>query len=327
MAHPRAQPERCVVRAAFSLSDQGGPYVTTPALRATGQIAYRLFMIASLNASARFIGAASALCALPFALHGSLVENFSDLSLAPDSHWNGSDGAGNFQSGSAVYYNDYDSQYGSWSGFAYSNSTNGSLQGVSAQYTAVTLGGMSVSGTTVPGDTYVVANYNSYADSAEAPSLLMQLALSAEQSLGGLYLTNSLYAYDSMMNGDDWAKKFGGLSGNDKDWFKLTITGRDQSLNATGVVEFYLADYRFEDNADNYILDDWAFVDLSSLGIDTEYLSFAMSSSDNGANGMNTPAYFVLGGLAIVPEPSVSALMLSSLALAFILLRRRARRS
>ena len=45
--------------------------------------------------------------------------------------------------------------------------------------------------------------------------------------IDGLYVTNNNYAYYSMLNGDAFAKKFGGGSSDDEDWFLLTITGKD----------------------------------------------------------------------------------------------------
>ena len=74
----------------------------------------------------------------------------------------------------------------------------------------------------------------------------------------------------------------------------------------TGEVEFYLADYRFADNGEDYIVDTWEYIDLSSLGA-VKSLEFGLSSSDVGDFGMNTPAYFALD--TVVPEPSSMALM------------------
>jgi hypothetical protein len=37
----------------------------------------------------------------------------------------------------------------------------------------------------------------------------------------GVYVTNTTYAYNSMRDGDMFAKKFGGPTGNDPDWYKL----------------------------------------------------------------------------------------------------------
>ncbi|MCV6038158.1 DUF4465 domain-containing protein, partial [Escherichia coli] len=54
-------------------------------------------------------------------------------------------------------------------------------------------------------------------------------------------------------------------------------------------------------------------------------LQFALSSSDSGAFGMNTPAYFAMDSLAVaaVPEPEQAALLLAGLALVGAVARRR----
>jgi hypothetical protein len=56
-------------------------------------------------------------------------------------------------------------------------------------------------------------------------------------------------------------------------------------------LDYYLADYRFENNQQDYILDSWKWIDLLLLG-EISALRFSLSSSDVGAWGMNTPAYF-----------------------------------
>ena len=112
-----------------------------------------------------------------------------------------------------------------------------------------------------------------------------------------------------MRDGDSFAKKFGGPTGNDPDYFRLTILGRDAANNSTGSVEFYLADYRFANNSLDYIVSQWTTVDLSSLGATTTSLQFALDSTDNDpVFGMNTPAYFAIDDVAftsVVPEPLV----------------------
>ncbi|HKL40270.1 MAG TPA: DUF4465 domain-containing protein, partial [Cryomorphaceae bacterium] len=70
-----------------------------------------------------------------------------------------------------------------------------------------------------------------------------------------------------------------------------------QNGELTGTeVEFYLADYTFSDNSQDYIVDEWTYVDLTSLG-DADSLSFTLTSSDVGEFGMNTPAYFCIDDL------------------------------
>lgn len=208
------------------------------------------------------------------------IATFDDLSLETESYWNGSDGSGGFVSGSANFNNFYEHVWGSWAGFAYSNIKDTSAQSWASQYNAIT-------GDAQSGDIYAAG----YLDSFNQIAPIM--ALNSEQVLTGLYVTNSNYVYYSMLNGDAFAKKFGGASGDDPDWFLLTIIGKDASGNVTGVVEFYLADYRFADNSQDYIVDTWQYVDLTSLGV-VKSLEFTLNSSDVGPWGMNTPAYFML---------------------------------
>ena len=72
----------------------------------------------------------------------------------------------------------------------------------------------------------------------------------------------------------------------------LSVIGKLDSV-ITDTVDFYLADFRFEDNSQDYIVTDWTWLDLNTLGNVTE-ISFAWSSSDTGVWGMNTPAYFCM---------------------------------
>ena len=116
----------------------------------------------------------------------------------------------------------------------------------------------------------------------------------------GFYVNNTTYAALSMLNGDGIAKKFGGKTGIDPDWFKLTVIARGADDNLIGTKEIYLADYRSANPAEDYILSDWTWVDLSVLGPGVKYLYFSMSSSDVGDWGMNTPAYFAMDELTYV---------------------------
>ncbi len=226
-----------------------------------------------------------------------VISDFDDLSLAPESYWNGSDGSGGFQSGGAWYNNNYNSSYGSWDGFAYSDITDTSSKGYAAQYNAIAGSGQGGS------SNYAVGYVNTWGSS------LPTLTLNTASVIDGLYVTNNNYAYYSMLEGDSYAKKFGGDTGDDPDWFLLTITGKDSSGQSTGVVNFYLADYRFSDNSQDYIVNTWQWVDTSLLGV-VKSLEFSLSSSDTGQYGMNTPAYFVID--TVVPEPTTIALMIIS---------------
>lgn len=114
-----------------------------------------------------------------------------------------------------------------------------------------------------------------------------------QRTIDHMYVTNATYTVLSMKNGDSFAKKF---SYEDKDWFKLTISGTDVSGTKTGEVEVYLADFRTPEAYG--ILTEWKRVDLSTLG-QVHRLDFTMSSSDGEGMWMNTPAYFCLDDIAI----------------------------
>jgi hypothetical protein len=225
------------------------------------------------------------------AVRAEEITDFEDLTLGPQSYWNGSDGSGGFASGSACFNNNYDSTYGSWDGFAYSNISNTTATGWTSQYNAITGCGQSGSSNYAVGYLYL-----------EPPKMV----LDAPMVVSGLYVTNNNYAYYSMLSGDMFAKKFGGPAGNDPDWFLLTMTGKDEIGAITGTVDFYLADFRFADNQLDYIVNTWRFADLTSLGM-VKSVEFGLSSSDTGAWGMNTPAYFVID--TVVPEPATLVFM------------------
>ncbi len=229
--------------------------------------------------------------AMASAVQGAIA-SFDDLSLPGESYWSGSDGSGGFVSGAAHFNNNYDATYGSWDGFSYSNITDTLTDGMAGQFSAITGSGQGGS-----------ANYAvGYVGWAGPPTV----TFNSVGVVDGLYVTNNNHAYYSMLNGDAFAKKFGGSSGNDEDWFILTITGKDGSGVVTGSVAFYLADYRFADNGLDYIVDTWNYVDLSSLGA-VKRLEFGLSSSDVGSWGMNTPASFVID--SVIPEPATIALL------------------
>ena len=222
--------------------------------------------------------------------------DFDDLSLSPESYWNGSGGLGGFTSGSASFNNtftDWGGGFTSWEGFAYSNLTQQETPptAMPGQYTAIS------------GSGQTPANYGiGFVGWAGLPTM----SLAEPMQLDEAYFTNNRSAYYSMLNGDSFAKQFGGASGDDPDWFLLSIEGFDDQQNSTGTVDFYLADYRFSENSLDYIVNDWSRVDLSSLGVVQE-VTFNLSSSDTGDLGMNTPAYFAMD--TVIPEPSVCLLL------------------
>ena len=251
--------------------------------------------------------------------------SFDDLTLTPDSYWNGPDpngtdepdpwgGAlpvkvGSFTSGGVSFVNRHNLNYGSWTGFAYSNTTDTTTPGFLNQYSAYPGSGYG------PGsDNYGVAfGYLDVLDPGDTDQLrqLPYFELPDDTFVQSAYVTNATYAALSMLAGDDFAKKFGGATGDDPDWFKLTAYGTDASGTLLqDTVEFYLADYRFTDNSADYVVDEWTSIDLSPLA-GAKHVYFNLASTDVGDWGMNTPAYFAIDNLefGVVPEPSTIAML------------------
>lgn len=234
-------------------------------------------------------------------LSAQTVSTFETHGLPADSSWNGSDSTGGFADGNAFFPNTYvfDTVYGSYwaSGWAYSTMKDTTTQGFSNLYSAR------------PGIGY--GSSLTYAIGQQNASIRLQ-GIAAGKQVNGVYITNTAYAALSMKNGDAFSKKFGGSSGNDPDWFKLSITGYDGCCSIADTVHFYLADYRFSNNTQDYIVKTWEWVDLSPLG-NVDSLLFILSSTDNGTFGMNTPAFFCIDNFTTADSPSGIALKNSQL--------------
>jgi hypothetical protein len=217
----------------------------------------------------------------------TVLVDFEDLTLAPESYWAGdATGVHPFDSGEATFWNFYDDEYGPyWEGFAYSNTTDATTPGYMNQFSAITGGGEGNSAI------YGVGYQGFMGTTPE-----LELDTVDGYTIAGAYFTNTTFAYLSMRDGEGVSKQFGGPTGDDADWFMLRIEGVDSSDATTGAVEFYLADYTFADSAEDYLVSEWTWVDLSALG-DIVGLRFYLSSTDNGPWGMNTPAYFAIDSI------------------------------
>ena len=109
----------------------------------------------------------------------------------------------------------------------------------------------------------------------------------------GVYVCNHPWPYYGCLHGDGFGRAF-----EEGDYFELIAHGVDFEGNETttsiNLVEFT--------NGELKALNDWTFFDLSSLG-EVESVYFTMNSTDTGAYGMNTSAYFCMDKFqAEVPE-------------------------
>lgn len=193
-----------------------------------------------------------------------------------------------FSSGIFNFNNSYSTAYGGFynDGFVISNMQNDSVQNY--DHSAITVGGMEG-----PGSSYLSAYYAGYGINR----CLIELNDTIARKIEGMYITNSTTTVMSIQNGDFLAKKFGGATGTDPDWFKITAIGYNEE-SETNRTEFYLADFRSTASSEDYIVTDWRWFNLLPLGEITK-VEFVLSSSDNSDYGMNTPAYFCLDMITV----------------------------
>ena len=179
-------------------------------------------------------------CCIPVQSNADVI-GFDELPLAADSFF---DGYGADATGDPWFSKSAEFNTGMFTGgWSYSNVDDTTTAGAANQWAAFTGSDFSGSGN------YALAN--SFVPNSAFINLPENMDLQSVQ------ITNSTYAAISMRDGDSFAKKFGGDSGDDPDFFKLTINGfdgLDASGNLLGSVEFYLADYRFADNNLDYIV-------------------------------------------------------------------------
>lgn len=232
------------------------------------------------------------------------VAGFEGFNLDPDSYFV-PESSGSFNSGSLSFL--YEGGSGSWSGFSYSNrvTLNGSY--TDDQFVAVARGGVEADSAT-----FAISYVNSdwMTGTYDPIPSVIQTAGGNAAVFSGFYVTNTDMAYITMLDGTLFNKKFGGVSGNDPDWFRLKVWGIRADNSLTQEITHYLADFRSDDNALDYIQDDWRWVDLMSLGA-VKSLYFILESSDTGDFGINTPAYFCMDHLTVLSTqgPVLTALL------------------
>ena len=219
----------------------------------------------------------------------SQTADFEGLLSQPETNWHG-DAHGDFyfQSGAFKFLNSYDTAWGGiWSGVAYANISTGEYidsLGYGNQYKNVAGGG--AEGSASYGVLYNTAKILYAGDTLQGVTL------------SGCHMTNNVMLYNSAMNGD----AFAGDPFTTGDFFKAIIRGISPQ-NDTVSMEFYLADYRDQDSAEPYILTDWEWVDLSSLG-KIKQLLITFEGSRVGQWGQNLPLYAAIDNLSVEESPT-----------------------
>ena len=216
------------------------------------------------------------------------VATFEDLTLEPESSWwgpadnakevagaYGTEWVGTFKSGSYEFVNSVNPAWGSWMGCSYSNMTATSFESYEKdQWNSAAGHGAAGS-----------ANYGVIYGSSTPMEIIKVLDGDTEgRIIAGMNITNSAWVVECVKNGNGAANKFAQGS-----WFKVTFTGV-KADKSTASVDYYLADYRSENEADWTCLTDWAWIDLSSLG-KVVSLSVSFDGTDKSYGYLNTSTY------------------------------------
>jgi Domain of unknown function (DUF4465) len=262
---------------------------------------------------------------------GAAIADFEDLPLAANSYYNGDPGGltpgqsndGSFSSSGARFNNlfvvDPDFGFSYWNGWAYSNKTDTTTAGFGNQYSAFP--GSGSGGSAIYGVGFI-----------STPDPVIELPAGARPI--ALDVTNTTYAALSMLQGDSFAKRFGDdpattgvVETSFPDFLKLTIGGETANGQPIGTpIDVYLADYRFANDANDYVLDSWQTVSLAPLA-GAARLTFALESSDVGQFGINTPGYFAVDNLIFADVPEPATVLLALAAIVILAARRGAQRS
>ena len=235
------------------------------------------------------------------------VATFEDLNLEADKYWCGpADNAetktgayrpdekvGTFKSGSYEFINNYTPAWSSWTGCSYSSmtSTNFTTYTTDQWNSAVGHGADNSA-------TYGVI----YGSSTPAQQMeVIKVADTTEgQVIKGMNITNSAWVVECVKNGNGTATKF-----TQGSWFKVTFTGVRADKSTAGSVDYYLADYRSENEAEWKVLTDWDWIDLSSLG-KVVALNISFNGSDTGTWGLNTATYVCIDNVGCEKNTATS---------------------
>ena len=238
------------------------------------------------------------------------VASFEDLPLEAESYWNYDPEADEyltddaFISGSFRFGNFPTVEWGTWGGFAYANETANTSTGFMQMYRNVVGGG--ANGTS----TYAVA-YMGDPNSYYVFDTRIHIATGSEGcEIPGMYVTNSAYAVNSIENGDGFCHKF---TAERADYMTLIISGLDADGNTVGKIEVPLADFRnLAEGEEGYILKEWKWIDLSSLGA-VKTLNVRYDSSQLSM----VPSFVCIDEIGAMDPASVASVMADSFTLRY----------
>ncbi len=219
-----------------------------------------------------------------------ILADFKSMQLPAekDTFWVGSSDSNGFIHKDIFFQNSF-SNDSVWTGFGYSN--------ISSTNTVLPIPEYSVYGALERKDLFsLVHQPNEIQDNN--PEL--SFTDGKDHELKSIEISNTTLGYYLMDLGNESFERMGGPGSTDPDWCKINIRGINSKGQPTGEMDFYLADFRFENNRRDYIIDKWTEINLRELG-PLNRLQFSISSSKtNDAGEMITPEMFCIDNLKIL---------------------------
>lgn len=165
-----------------------------------------------------------------------------------------------------------------WSGFALSNQTGTKFESYADQFKSAV------------GSGHNSANYAvvySYSGAGYAVTVTNN---NGGDNVSGFYVTNTANNVNAYVNGDGMSTVAGGFKKGD--WFKMVVNVV-KADDTSESMDYYLADYRSDNEADHYYLNTWQWVDLRQFG-KIKKVTFGFEGTKKNAYGLTTPTYACL---------------------------------
>ena len=222
-----------------------------------------------------------------------ILADFQDLEMPADQDtaWVGAEGTGGYAHKNLYFPNEYEND-SVWNGFGYSN--------------------MESTTSTLPLPRHHVYAHKSVLSDDDSDNIFALVSQEnpddvpsfsftdgKEHHLKSIKIANSTLGHYRMKFGDDHFERLGGPTSDEPDWCRVTLRGLDKNSQKTGEIIFYLADYRFDNNKRDYIVDKWQEIELQELNAVNKVELHLSTSKTNDNGAMITPGTFCLDELKI----------------------------
>ncbi|TWU50776.1 PEP-CTERM motif protein [Rubripirellula tenax] len=259
-------------------------------------------------------------CVSPAAASAATLVDFESLPIAFDANnvnvgpfvdnvsiqpgiFGGNDISSTFSAGGVAFNNTFNDAFASFQGFALSQ--RGLSQWSSGSFAEFFNGNDTVSANGIgnfASSRWVVAfgDYSGPDDPLANIASIMEAP--ANSVFDSLYVNNTRTTTHVLTTGNSSARAFGSINQDEK--FTARFIDLSPGSNGSNFVEVELASF-VNATSTLSIVDDWMRVDLSGLGGATR-IGIDFTSTDEGAFGLNTPAYVAVDNILVVsvPEPS-----------------------